>query len=116
MKSMGCTMTIDHVTITELPAKIDGKTRRSLLSRFERFALEHRLVHLLILPNGGELDFPSLGVLAELNDAVHRAGGEIGLVTWRPEATRILHASGIDRYFKCFTSVDAGIASMRPHT
>ena len=114
MKSIGYTMTIDHVTITELPKVVDRKARRSLMSLFERYTHEHRMVHLLILPNGGELDFASLGFLAELNEFVQIAGGEIGLVTWRPRAQRILQAAGVDRYFRCFTSVEAGVESMRP--
>ena len=111
MKSMGYTMTIDHVTITELPSAVDRKTRRSLKSRFERYVLEHRMLHLLVLPQDSRLDFASLGMLAELNDFVHKRGGEMGLVAWQPEVRRQLQSSGIDHYFRCFTSVEAGVAA-----
>lgn len=109
MKAHVSTMTIDHVTITELPDAVDPKHLKSLRSRFERYALERRLLHLIILPKGGTLQSQSAGLLEDIEHLIHTMGGEIGLVAWKPEMRRAMCVAGIDRRFKCFSSVSAGI-------
>lgn len=114
MKTTLSTITIDQVTITELPSAVEHPNHRSLLARFERYTREHRLRHLVILPNEVNLDLASLAFLTEIKELVDIAGGEIGLVAWRTEMRRILQASGIDGIFKCFSSVSAGVEALAP--
>jgi len=114
MKGRVSTMTVDNVTITELQDAVDPRNLRSLRSRFEQYIREHRFIHLIILPDGGTLQSQSAGLLQEVEHVMKAVGGEIGLVAWKPEMRRALGLAGIDRRFKCFSSISAGIDYFRP--
>lgn len=104
-------ISIDHVTVTALPAAIGAATERLLIDRFKRYVSAAHVLHAVALDDES-FDPQSLSLLLRLSCIVRDAGGTMCLVTAQPRTKSVLAATRMDRMFPIYPSVDEGVAAL----